>query len=145
MRLLAALRIFGPNQRGAIAVEFAFIAIPLLLLLIGSLEISRLVWTHHALQDAAANGARCVGLRNPPCVTDGISNQATARGFVQEKAAGWIVFIAAEAVTVEEIAECNGVSGFSRVTVRHEFYSVLNVLTGGAIETEACFPLTTLN
>lgn len=145
MKMRAALRVFGRNQRGAIAVEFAFIAIPLMLLLVGSLEVSRLVWTRHALQDAAANGARCVGLRSPPCVLDGVANQAGARGFVQDKAAGWIVFIATEAVTVEEDAECNGLAGFARVKVHHDFYSVLNVITGGTIETEACFPQMTLN
>jgi Flp pilus assembly protein TadG len=52
---------FLADRRGAVAIEFAAIALPFILLLAGTMEISRYTWTRVALQDAASAGARCLG------------------------------------------------------------------------------------
>jgi Flp pilus assembly protein TadG len=55
--------------RGATALEFAFVAPPLLLLVIGTLDFGRLLWTDAALQDATARAARCIAVTPEACQT----------------------------------------------------------------------------
>jgi Flp pilus assembly protein TadG len=54
-------------RRGATALEFALIAPPLLMLLVGTLDVGRLLWTRAALQDAVARAARCVAVTPEMC------------------------------------------------------------------------------
>ena len=77
-RLLALLA----DTRGASAVEFALVAGPFLLILVGSVEFGRYVWTRQAIQDTAIAGARCVGVLQRPCEQDGVFNPTKARNFV---------------------------------------------------------------
>ena len=58
--LLAHLR---RDERGASALEFSILAIPLLAFMFGILEFGRAMWTEEALQSTAATVARCVGLQ----------------------------------------------------------------------------------
>jgi hypothetical protein len=101
MTRLGAIRAFLLNSRGAVAIEFAAIALPLMLLLGGSVEISRYVWTRLALQDAASTGARCVGLRLEPCFVAGNMDTSGTVSLVQEQAAAWAIDIPDESVTPE--------------------------------------------
>jgi len=52
---------------GATAIEFAFVVGPLLLLFVGIIEVGRLMWSGHALDEVAIAGARCVGIHAPDC------------------------------------------------------------------------------
>lgn len=54
-------------SRGATALEFALIAPPLLMLLIGTMDVGRLLWTRAALHDAVARAARCVAVTPEIC------------------------------------------------------------------------------
>jgi Flp pilus assembly protein TadG len=54
-------------KRGATALEFALIAPPLLMLLVGTLDVGRLLWTRAALQDAVTRAARCVAVSPEIC------------------------------------------------------------------------------
>jgi Flp pilus assembly protein TadG len=58
--LLAHLR---RDERGASALEFSILAIPLLAFMFGILEFGRAMWTEEALQSTASTVARCVGLQ----------------------------------------------------------------------------------
>lgn len=127
--------------RGAVAVEFAAIAIPLMIMLVGSIEVSRFVWTRLALQDAATTGARCLGLRLPPCFVDGSISTSGVTGFVQDQATGWGIGLPGATVSPTESAICNGTAGFAQIAIRHEVTSVLAVLPAAWISVEACFPL----
>jgi Flp pilus assembly protein TadG len=54
-----SLRLLFRDRLGSSAVEFAFVAPPLLLLLLGGVEVGRLVWTQSALHFAVEEAARC--------------------------------------------------------------------------------------
>jgi Flp pilus assembly protein TadG len=141
MTPLRALRACLLDRRGAVAIEFAAIALPLLLLIGGSIEIGRYTWTRHALQDAASTGARCLGLRVSPCATDGSMDRAATVGYVRQQAADWVITIADDAVTAEATSTCHGAGDFARVGIRTRFVSVLPVLPETWIEVQACFPV----
>jgi len=49
-------------QEATTAVEFAVCALAMMLIVVGFVEFGRLAWTFEVLQDAAAEGARCMGL-----------------------------------------------------------------------------------
>jgi hypothetical protein len=79
---------FFADTRGASAVEFALVAGPFILILLGSVEFGRYVWTRQAVQDTAIAGARCVGVLQRPCEDEGVFNPTRARNFVIATAAG---------------------------------------------------------
>jgi len=137
---LGTLRACLLDRRGAVAIEFAAIALPLLLLLGGSVEISRYMWTRHALQDAASTGARCLGLGIAPCFADESMDRPATVGFVRQQAKDWAITIADDAITPEAVSDCHGGSDFARIGIRTRFVSVLDVLPETWIEVEACFP-----
>lgn len=141
MTPLAAIRACFLDRRGAVAIEFAAIALPLMLLLGGSVEISRYVWTRLALQDAASAGARCLGLRVAPCFNAETMDLNATVGLVREQATDWAIDIAEDAVTADAVDACEGVDGFSRIGIRHRFTDVLTILPDTWIEVEACFPV----
>lgn len=141
MTPLRTLRACLLDWRGAVAIEFAAIALPLLLLIGGSIEISRYMWTRHALQDAASTGARCLGLRVAPCATDGNIDRAATVGYVKQQAADWTITIDDDAITPEATSTCHGAADFARVGIRTRFVSVLPVLPETWIEVQACFPV----
>jgi Flp pilus assembly protein TadG len=57
-----SFRRFAGARSGATAVEFALVIGPLLLVLLGTVEVSRLLWTRQAIQSVAIAGARCLGV-----------------------------------------------------------------------------------
>jgi len=137
-----AFRASLSDCRGAVAIEFAAIALPLMLLLGGTIEVGRYMWTQHDLQDAASTGARCLGLRVTPCFVDKTFDQLGTVGFVRQQASDWAVRIEDDAVTTETASNCHGQSDyFARVSIRNPFTSVLAVLSDTWIEVEACFPV----
>ncbi|MEI4260270.1 TadE/TadG family type IV pilus assembly protein [Roseovarius sp. D0-M9] len=135
------LRRFLLDRRGAVAIEFAAIALPLMLLLGGSIELSRYMWTRHALQDSASTGARCLGLQVEPCFSGETMDRPATLGFVRQQAASWLITIAEDTVTPDAVSDCHGVDDFARVGIRSRFASVLVVLPDIWIEVEACFPV----
>lgn len=134
------IRLFLADRSGAVAIEFAAIALPLMLMLVGAIEVSRYTWTRIALQDAASVGARCLGLRLVPCFVDeGIDQGATVK-IVRQQAGRWGIAISDGSVTPEMSAACRNVTDFARIGIRHRFNSVLPVLADAWINVEACFP-----
>ena len=59
---------FKCDTRGAAAIEFGIVIVPLLLFMFGIIEFSRAFWAKEALQQTAVDTARCMGLgsRRPP-------------------------------------------------------------------------------
>lgn len=57
-RRTGALRYFGRNQNGATAIEFAFISVPFLALLIGIMEMALMFWTNQILDEAVTRASR---------------------------------------------------------------------------------------
>ncbi len=63
------------DERGAAAVEFALIAVPLILLIVGTVDFGRLLYPRNNMIAAADVGARVILLDNAagaPAVTDAI-------------------------------------------------------------------------
>ena len=141
MNWRGATRGFSLDARGIVAIEFAAIALPLMLLLGGTIEVSRYIWTRLALQDAASTGARCLGLRTTSCFAAETMNRNDTVSVVRAQAADWAVRIPEEAVTPEMTGFCQGETGFARVGIRHRFVSIVPILPNMWIDVEACFPL----
>ena len=59
---LRSLRIFGQARGGTAAIEFAIVAPAFMMLLFGTVEFGRLLWTQQALQETAIAGARCMAI-----------------------------------------------------------------------------------
>jgi Flp pilus assembly protein TadG len=55
------------DQHGATALEFAFVVPLLLLLLLGTIDLGRLLWTRAALDYAVAQAARCMAVSPQIC------------------------------------------------------------------------------
>src|SRR5262249_49875900 len=74
-----AARLIGA-RRGTTAVEFALIALPLLLLLLGIIEFGRMLWTQSALHYAVQEAARCAAVNPGTCAgSSATQNYAVAR------------------------------------------------------------------
>lgn len=123
------------------AIEFAAIALPLMLLLGGSIEVSRYVWTRLALQDAASVGARCLGLQLDPCFGTKTMDLDGTVGFVRKQAAAWTIDLSEDSVTVEDDATCHDVDDFVKIAIRHRFVDVISILPEAWIDVAACFPV----
>ena len=67
--------------QGSVAVEFALVVPPTLMLLFGSMEYGRQLWTWQALQLAGNQTARCVAIGGTVCATASTYAINTAAGF----------------------------------------------------------------
>jgi Flp pilus assembly protein TadG len=136
---------FSRSSSGTAAIEFGFIVGPLLLLLVGTVEVGRLVWTKIALQETANAGARCMGLKTASCATSGTYSSSLTTSYVSTLARGWAVTLAASNLTLSNSTTCGGQSGFSKVTISYTFQTaaphLLTAFLGGvALSANACFP-----
>jgi Flp pilus assembly protein TadG len=60
---------FSSDSSGATALEFALIAFPLILLILGAIEGGRMLWMRNALQYAVERAARCAVVTPSTCGT----------------------------------------------------------------------------
>lgn len=134
------------RARGATtAVEFAICALALVLMVVGFIEFGRLAWTFEVMQDAASEGARCMGLAANSCASGGAYNAANTTTYVVNLATARGVAIAAAAVTQNHVAICGGAGGFSQVSIAYQFATVAPALlaplvNGFTVSASACFP-----
>lgn len=127
------------DESGASAVEFAMLIAPFLLLLFGVIEISRALWTRQATQDIATATARCIGVLQEECSTNGAFDPSKTALFVRSAAAGRAVRLEEADVRLANGGECMGVSGAAEAQLRARFDSVFpfeNVFDFGV---KACF------
>lgn len=128
---------------GTTAVEFALVAPMFLMLVFGTIEFGRLLWTEEALQQTAIAGARCVAIaqgttQNSPCASGGTTT------YIQNIAKGWGLSLAS--ITPSTSANCGGSGGgFSQVTLTSTFTSVapklVQLASGGiTLSASACYP-----
>jgi Flp pilus assembly protein TadG len=133
------------DRRGGTAVEFSIVAVPLLVLLFGVIEIGRLMWTREALQQTAIAGARCMGVLNSNCAVGGVYSASATTSYVERVALGLGLTIPDTGVRLNPSATCAGVTGFSQVTVAFTFQAVAPRLlgspaAGAPLSATACFP-----
>jgi Flp pilus assembly protein TadG len=78
---------FGADIRGATALEFGFIASPLILMLLGTVDGGRMLWTQNALQYAVEQAARYAGLNQAACTQPGSTTTCYTTAQIQSYAA----------------------------------------------------------
>jgi Flp pilus assembly protein TadG len=135
------------SRRATTAVEFALCALAFVLIVVGSAEFGRLIWTFEVLQAAAAQGARCMGLLATSCSTTagGAYSSANTTTYVVTQAADMGVTITDSMVTLNNAATCAGTSGFSTVTISYKFVTIAPLLlpslgSSFTVPASACFP-----
>jgi len=130
---------------GTVALEFALLAVPFLMLSFGIIEFGRLIWTTEALQATAAIGARCMGVLASSCSSSGAYSSTASSTYIVSIASGWNVTIPTSALTLTTSGTCGGVTGFSEVTITYSFQTVVPLLldslaAGIPLDVTACFP-----
>jgi hypothetical protein len=117
----------------------------MVLIVIGFTEFGRLVWTSEVLQEAASEGARCMGLRANSCAAAGVYSAGNTTSYVVSLATSRGVVITAGMITLNNVATCGGAAGFSQVSISYRFTTVAPVLltsltNGFTVPASACFP-----
>jgi Flp pilus assembly protein TadG len=131
--------------RATTAVEFAVCALGMVMIVVGFAEFGRLVWTSEVLQEAASEGARCMGLRASSCASGGTYSAANTTAYVVSQATAGGVIIQPATVSLSNVAACGGAAGFSQVSINYNFATVapaiVAVLANGfTVTVSACFP-----
>ncbi|MDR3539024.1 MAG: TadE/TadG family type IV pilus assembly protein [Acetobacteraceae bacterium] len=121
------------DRRGVAAVEFALVAVPMLMLILGTLEFGRWLWIMQALQATAAEGARCMAVLNPACTGKGGGyDAASTQTHVRTVAGSWGVALPTSGIVLNRPASITPSSGaignLSQVTVTYTFQSVVTGL-----------------
>lgn len=133
------------GRSGSTGMEFALIALPLMILVFGGVELGRLMWTRNALQQTAVATARCMGVHQKPCVLGTVVDSAKSVAYATNHALGFSVTIPSTGVAVTPSGTCGGQSGFALVTLTLVFRTAVPALlptlgTGSTLVTSACFP-----
>ena len=134
------------HEGGASALEFALVAAPLLLIIVGTVEYGRALWTQQAMQSLAISAARCIGVQQTQCTTSGSYSLAKTRTWVIGEAAKLGVPLQTANITVNASTTCQGVSGFATVAISYLFVSaapqvVTAMVLGPTLRANACFPV----
>ncbi len=122
---------------GSTTTELALLAPVILLFMIGTIEVSRLVWTKQTLDDVAYSTARCMAVSGS-CATSG-----TQKSYAVARAAGYGITIANNTVTPAAAVNCRGFPNSSRITIIVPTGSVLRGFVPAlptSLRSEACFP-----
>lgn len=145
MRILSPLALWR-SDKGATAVEFALVAMPLLMLALGVFEFGRYSWTLEAIQASAVSGARCIGISEASCVSGGTYNSASTVTYVQTVAAGWNVSLPSSDIVPSNNTTCGGLTGFAQVQINYLFNTIVpNIIpistNGKTMTATSCFPI----
>lgn len=126
---LRRIRRLWPPLRGAVAVEAAIILPIYFLLLVGLIDVGRMLWIQAALDFASQSAARCAVVDATRCGTT-----AGVQSYAEEKAMG--VNLSGDAFTVT--AESCGI----KVSATHVFTFIVPWITpeGVTLTAEACYP-----
>lgn len=143
--LQRAVATWRRDASGAAAVEFAIVVIPMLALMLGAVEYGRLMWTRAALERTATATARCIGLKQALCATNGAYDSVRAATYIEAQASSWAIRIGAADYTLTSVTTCSGVANFAQVAINYRFRSVVAPLVGAPasgyqLRASACFP-----
>lgn len=135
------------GRRGTTAVEFALVCPALMLLLLGSMEFARLIWTWEALQIAGNQTARCVAIGGTACATPSTYAVSTATSFGAFGLAAAGVTVVNQPPTTTDATACSPPTGNTavKVTLSLAFTSPVSALIprlAQTLTTTSCFPLT---
>ena len=139
------------NRSGATAVEFAMVVFPFFLVVFGTIEFGRAMWTRETLHAIAISGARCMGLVQSGCGTAGTYDTTNSQtiGFVQSVATQWGIALPGAGIAPVRTTSttCGGVSdpkGFSQITLSYDFKTAVPLLISALVPlpltVSSCFP-----
>ena len=134
--------------RGTTSLEFAIVAVPLMLLLFGTIEFGRMVWALQAMQLAGDQTARCVAIGASACATPSAYAASIAQGLgaVGLTASGVAVSIQT-ASSSPAVCTLSGSNTATLVKLTLIFSSPVAALIPGinqTLTTNSCYPLTGL-
>lgn len=139
------LKRFWHSRAAATATEFALVAGPMILILLGTIEFGRALWARQALQQVATEIARCAAIPQEACATgstyDAMKTKATAQSLAGRNGIG----LQSGDISVIRSTSCGGLSSFTRVTLKYEFNTPLSAIMvmfndGLHFEANACYP-----
>ncbi len=135
---------FWRATAGTAAIEFAILAVPFLALSLGVYEFGRACWTIEALQESAAQGARCIAIPQYSCAASGAYSASAATTYVQNIAGGWGVTLPSGDITLTQSTNCGSVAGFAQVQISYNYSTVVGALIPAlknqTINVSSCFP-----
>ena len=135
---------FWRATRGTTAIEFAMLAVPFLGVCVGIFEFGRACWTLEALQESAAQGARCIGVHQSGCYSGGSYSADGTVSYVRSVALGWGITVPTANVTPTQSTTCGTVAGFAQIQISYPFTTVVGPLFPALNQTlnvASCFPL----
>ena len=137
-------------RRAVAALEFALLAVPLLLIVLGIIEFGRVLWTREALQMTAVQGARCMGILASSCASTGSYSSTNTTSYIESVAAAWGVTLTGSNLTLTRnstntaCAPTGGTPNISEVTITYTFHTMvpgmLTMLSSNSLGGHACFP-----
>lgn len=132
-------------EGGNVAIEFALVLPMFLMLVFGTIEYGRLLWTREALQETATVGARCMAMSSGPCASGGSYSAANTTSYIQGVASDWRLTVPSGNITLNNNATCGGTTGFSEVSITYTFTSVVPKIVllpagGVSLSASACYP-----
>lgn len=137
MMAIASIRRVLPrlsrNDGGATAVEFAGVAMALILGTLIVIEIGRMMWVRNSLQTVAETTARCWAINGTSCVN-------VPAYAVSEADKLGITLTAADVTTADDDACGTGSAIFRKVTVIQVFQPVAPFLGTWTLTGESCYP-----
>jgi len=136
---------------GAAIIEFALVAPMFLMLVFGTIEYGRLLWTQQALQQTAIAGARCMAIahgaiQSSPCASAGSYSATSTNSYIENIASGWGLSVQDSNITLDSTgADCGGTSGLVEVKITISFTTPVPqivLLSAGAepLTAIACYP-----
>jgi len=136
---------FWRAVQGTAAIEFAMLAVPFLALGLGIYEFGRACWDLEALQESAAQGARCIGVHQSSCYTSGAFDSSATVTYVQNVANGWGLSVPSADITPTQSTTCGTVAGFAQIQISYSFSTVVGnlipALNNQTLNVSSCFPL----
>lgn len=133
------------DRRAATVVEFAICSLVMMLIIFGTLEFGRALWTWEVIQETAFEGARCMGLLASSCASNSTYSSTNTSTYIVSLAASRGVTISANMVSLNHTALCGNAGGFSQVSITYPFSTVAPALltslaNGISLPGIACFP-----
>jgi Flp pilus assembly protein TadG len=139
------------SRRAVAALEFAIVSVPLMMLVLGTIEFGRLLWTMQALQTTAAEGARCMGILASSCASGGAYSAGNTTSYIESLATDWGVSLTTGDFTTLTRTSTNtacsptgGTPNVSEVTISYTFNSMvpglLSMISSKALTGHACYP-----
>ena len=143
--MIAALTSLMYRRDGTVAVEMAVLALPLFMLMFGTIEYSRAYWTGLALREAAVKSARCMGIKSEACSENDVFSEKKTIAYITTEANALGIRLLPAEISLANDTTCWGQAGFSKVSVSYVFESPLRAVVesigkGTTLSAEACFP-----